>query len=166
MLAGMGFAVYVLHYFDRTGTTWADDPTIRLHFATWMRTIGDALTFISTQPQVDAARIAILGFSLGAYLALAAATRDNRVKAVVDFFGGLPQELCNDLHHIPPVLILHGEADTTVPVSEAYHLQNLLEARGAPHEIKIYPGAGHQFDAATMMDAAHRALAFLNRTLR
>ena len=166
MLAGMGFAVFVLHYFDRTKTVWADDRTIRIHFQTWMKTIADALTFISAQPRVDADRMALLGFSLGAYLGLSVATQDARVKAVVDFFGGLPPELTHHVRHLPPVLILHGEADARVPVGEAHRLQKVLEARQTPYEMKLYPGAGHGFDPPTMMDAVRRALNFLNRTLR
>ena len=36
----------------------------------------------------------MLGFSLGAYLAVSAAAIDSRVQAVVEFFGGLPKENC------------------------------------------------------------------------
>ena len=92
-MAGQGYSVFLLHFFDRTGTVRADYETTHRHFPDWMRTIGDAITFAAQNPAVDANRIGLLGFSLGAFLALAVASVDPRVKAVVEFFGGLPEEL-------------------------------------------------------------------------
>jgi len=166
MLAAQGFAVYVLHYFDRTGTDSADKPTILSNFPLWMKTLWDAISFVETQPQVDGKRIALLGFSLGAYLSLANSAIDQRVQAVVEFFGGMPKEMHLFMRRLCPVLILHGEADATVPVEEAYQLQKLLEKKGIPYEIKIYPGAGHGFeDAEIWRDAGLRSLEFLQKHL-
>jgi carboxymethylenebutenolidase len=166
MLAAQGFAVYVLHYFDRTGTDSADKPTILSNFPLWMKTLWDAISFVETQPQVDGKRIALLGFSLGAYLSLANSAIDQRVQAVVEFFGGMPKEMHLFMRRLCPVLILHGEADATVPVEEAYQLQKLLEKKGIPYEIKIYPGVGHGFeDAEIWRDAGLRSLEFLQKHL-
>jgi carboxymethylenebutenolidase len=165
-LAAHGFAVYLLHYFDRTGTESADKPTILRNFPLWMKTLWDAISFVETQPQVDSKRIALLGFSLGAYLSLANSAIDPRVKAVVEFFGGMPKEMNLFMRRLCPVLILHGEADPTVPVEEAYQLQKLLEKKGIPYEIKIYPGVGHGFeDEAIWRDAGLRSLRFLQKYL-
>jgi len=166
LLAGQGFAVYVLHYFDRTGTEEIDGlPTIFRHYPAWMKTLWDAVSFVASQPQVDPERIALLGFSLGAYLSLSAASIDSRVKTVVDFFGGLPKEMKFFMRRLCPVLILHGEQDKTVPVEEAYHLQQLLEKKQIPYEIQIYPGVGHEFSGEVWRDAGLRTLAFLNKYL-
>jgi dienelactone hydrolase len=164
-LASQGFAVYVLHYFDRTATTYADKATIFRNFPLWMKTLWDAVTHVERQAVVDSERIALLGFSLGAYLSLSSATIDTRIKAVVEFFGGLPKEIKLFMRQIPPVLILHGDADPTVPVEEAYHLQQVLEKRGAPYEMQIYPGIGHGFSGDIWRDACIRSLSFLNRHL-
>jgi carboxymethylenebutenolidase len=165
-LAGHGFAVYLLHYFDRTGTESADKPTILRHFPLWARTLWDAVSFVEKQPRVDGKRIALLGFSLGAYLSLTISAIDHRVQVVVDFFGGMPKEVNFFMRRLCPVLILHGEADSTVPVEEAYQLQKLLEKKGIPYEIKIYPGAGHGFEDETVWhDAGLRSLQFLQKHL-
>ena len=88
MLAARGFAVYVLHYFDRTGTTGvADKQTAIRNFPAWGKTLWDAISHVELQACVDPKRIGLLGFSLGAYLALTVASVDSRVKAVVEFFG-------------------------------------------------------------------------------
>jgi dienelactone hydrolase len=165
-LAARGFAVYVLHYFDRTGTESADKPTIMRNFPLWMKTLWDAITFVETQPQVDRDRIALLGFSLGAYLSLANSAIDPRVKAVIEFFGGMPREMHVFMRRLCPVLILHGETDQTIPVEEAYQLQKLLEKKGIPYEIKIYPSVGHGFEDETISrDAGLRSLQFLQKYL-
>ena len=166
LLAAQGFAVYLLHYFDRTGIESADKPTIMRNFPLWMKTLWDATSFVETQPPVDGQRIALLGFSLGAYLSLANSAIDHRVKAVVEFFGGMPKEMNLFTRRLCPVLILHGEADSTVPVEEAYQLQKLLEKKGIPYEIKIYPGTGHGFEDQTIWrDAGLRSLQFLKKYL-
>jgi carboxymethylenebutenolidase len=166
MLAEQGFAVFVLHYFDRTGTTQVTDKqTIFRNFPAWGKTVWDAISHIEKQPQVDATNIGLLGFSLGAYLALSVASVDPRVKAVVEFFGGLPKEMKLFMRRLCPVLILHGEADSTVAVQEAYDLQSLLEKKGIPYEIKIYPGVGHSLDTTTWRDSGLRSLRFLQKYL-
>ena len=166
LLAGQGFAVYVLHYFDRTGTVELDGlQTIFRHYPAWMKTLWDAVSFVASQPQVDPERIGLLGFSLGAYLSLSASTIDSRVKAVVEFFGGLPKEMKFFMRRLCPVLILHGEQDKTVPVAEAYHLQQLLEKKEIPYQMQIYPGVGHGFSGEVWRDAGLRTLGFLNKHL-
>jgi carboxymethylenebutenolidase len=165
LLASQGFAVYILHYFDRTGTSFADKETIFRHFPIWVKTLWDAISHIEKEPQVDPERIGLLGFSLGAYLSLSDAAVDKRVRAVVEFFGGLPKEMRFFMRRFCPVLILHGDADTTVPVEEAYHLQKVLEKKNMPYEMQIYPGAGHGFTGDVWRDAGMRSLAFLKKYL-
>jgi dienelactone hydrolase len=165
VLATQGFAVYLLHYFDRTGTKLADKQIIFRNFPLWMKTLWDAISFVEKQLQVDAQRIALLGFSLGAYLSLATSAIDPRVKLVVEFFGGMPKEMKLFMRRLCPVLILHGEDDATVPVEEAYNLQKLLEKKNIPYEMKIYPKVGHGFETETWRDAGQRSLQFLQKHL-
>jgi carboxymethylenebutenolidase len=165
-LADQGFAVYVPHYFERTGTTSAGDKAVIVrHFFAWAKTVWDAVSWVQQQPQVDPERIGLLGFSLGAYLALSVAAVDPRIQAVVEYFGGFPKELKFFMRRFCPILILHGDADTTVPVEEAYHLQQILEKKKIPYEMKIYAGAGHSFSDEVRQDANSRTLAFLEKHL-
>jgi dienelactone hydrolase len=166
LLAAQGYGVYVLHYFERTGTTEIDGlATIARNFPAWMKTLWDAVSFVASQPSVDPERIGLLGFSLGAYLALSAAAIDSRVKIVVDYFGGFPKEMKLFMRRFCPVLILHGDQDATVPVAEAYHLQQMLDKKQIPYEMKIYPGVGHGFSGEVWHDSGLRTLAFLNQHL-
>jgi acetyl esterase/lipase len=77
-----------------------------------------------------------------------------------------------DVEGLPPILILHGDADTVVPVSFAHTLQEAVVAAGGEAELQIYRGAGHSFNApfssgcsATAADDAHRqTIKFLRRS--
>jgi dienelactone hydrolase len=164
-LAEKGFAVYVLHYFDRTGMVEVEKSALISNFPAWMKTLWDAVSFVEQQPLVDPARIGLLGFSLGAYLAVCGAAIDPRVKAVAEFFGGFPKEMKLFMRRLCPILILHGEIDPVIPVAEAYHLQQVLERKGIAYEMQIYPGVGHGFDGAVWDDARSRTLAFLRKYL-
>jgi carboxymethylenebutenolidase len=125
-------------------------------------------------PRVDAKRIGLVGFSLGAYLALAAATdKESPVAAVVEFFGGLPPNVRRDVKKMPPILIIHGDEDQTVPVAEAHQLRDLLQARKTTLEVQIYPGVGHVFTGSdgkfqwlAALDAKGRTIRFLDKHLR
>lgn len=163
-LAASGFHVVLVRYFDRTGATRANWSSLRKDAPLWLETIRDTVTFVSAKPEVDRERIAVIGFSLGASLGLAAAGADARIKAVVDVFGPVP-EGADKAARTPPVLILHGGRDRIVPVEHARRLEALLTARAVPHEVKIYPDQGHGFTGAAQIDAAGRILAFLQRHL-
>lgn len=45
----------------------------------------------------------------------------------------------------PPVLILHGTADTTVPVEQSERLAAALQRTGVEHQLEIIEGAPHTF---------------------
>jgi carboxymethylenebutenolidase len=165
-LAAAGIAVYVLHYFDRTDTIQADSRAMILRNSPfWLKTLWDCVTFVTHQPNINSEKIGLIGFSLGAYLSLSIAAFDPRIKAVVEFFGGLPKEVKPFARRYCPVLILHGEADQTVPVQEAYDLQQILARNHIPYEMKVYPNVGHGFDGPIWQDANDRTLSFLKRYL-
>jgi carboxymethylenebutenolidase len=161
--SSFGVHVFALHYFQRTGHTWVYPSQIEEDFLSWLGAIEDAVTFISGQPGVDPQKIGVLGFSLGGYLAVSLATRDRRIAAVAELFGGLPAHFVKDVAQLPPVLILHGGSDTTVPVTEAYHLEQALKSNKIPYEIKIYPDQGHHFNGLVQLDAVRRVAGFFRK---
>jgi len=165
-LARRGYVAEIVHYFDQSGTRQADAATIARSYSSWLVTIGDAITGLAGREDVDPKRIGLLGFSLGSYLSLSIAGRDARVAAVVEYFGGLPDLFARNLKRFPPTLILHGDADPIVPVSEAHKLGRLLGEKHFPHEVRIYPGQGHRFTGKDDVDAYHAALAFFEKHVK
>ena len=166
LVAGRGYVVVMVHYFDRTSTRMADEPTMKREFPTWMKTVRDAVSHVSGLPGVDADRVGLVGFSLGAYLSLSESSFDPRIKGVVEFFGGLPEPLVDRAGSIPPTLILHGDADPVVPVQQARDLERLLKAKGVTYDMHIYKGAGHGFYGADGIDCVKRTVAFLDKHVR
>jgi carboxymethylenebutenolidase len=168
-LARRGYVAMVPHYFDRTAGAKLNNPVKNArYYKIWMETVADLVTHASRLPQVDRRRVGLLGHSLGAGLAVSNAMADKRVSAVVEYAGSLvfidgppPQPL-----PMPPTLILHGDADNIVPVSEAHKLEALFGEWQTPYEIKIYPGAGHGFRGDDAQDAWNRTVAFLDRHLK
>jgi carboxymethylenebutenolidase len=164
--AGLGVHVFAVHYLDRTGHPWVSPSVVKDHFLDWLQTLRDAVSYVVAQPGVDRERIGLLGFSLGAYLSLALATQDRRIAAVAELFGGLPDHFSHDAAKLPPVLILHGDGDTVVPVSEAEKLEALLREHRVPYEIKIYSRQGHHFTGMVQLDAVRRVVQFFRQYLK
>ena len=50
---------------------------------------------------------------------------------------------------IPPILILHGDRDTTVDIDQSRDLDKRLTELNLEHQLIIVPGAGHTFDLQT-----------------
>ena len=163
--AQFGVHVFVLHYFERTGHYWVSPSQIESNFLAWLETLKDAISFVAGQPGVDVSRIGLLGFSLGAYLSLALATQDSRIAAVAELFGGLPEQFAKDAGNLPPILILHGAQDTTVPVERAHELERILQRHKIPYQVKIYPDQGHVFTGLAQLDAMRRVAQFFRNYL-
>ncbi len=147
----LGIAVYAVHYFDRTLTTRATPAmfTDGMHIPQWMDAVRDALRAIATRPGVDQTRMALVGISLGAFLSLALAAEGAPVKAIVEISGGLVPPFADKVTSaFPPVLIVHGEQDSVVPVGSAHALQATLQRHGVAHRLKLLPAEGHWFSAA------------------
>jgi carboxymethylenebutenolidase len=159
-LARAGYVAFVPHYFGRN----LPDPkngrkNARSH-AVWTRNVIDTVSFAVRRDNVNPRQIGLIGFSNGSWVALSAAARDRRVSAVVENYGGYPGWDEINPARLPPVLILHGDADRVVPVNEADKLEAVLKEAGVPYEMHIYPGADHGFRGADREDALKRTLEF------
>jgi carboxymethylenebutenolidase len=164
----LGVGLYAPHYFDRTNTQRADPETIQdgVHVPQWLETIADALDYVRGRPKIDPGRIALLGISLGAFLSLAHAATARDVRAVVEISGGLAGPYGEQASGaFPPTLIVHGEADPVVPVSNAHRLARQLESLRVPHQELILPGEGHWFSQGAQMRILGAVAQFLGRYL-
>lgn len=63
--ASQGYDVYIVHYFDRTGTTFADPITTLLNYGTWAQTINDGVSWVTTRPTTNPNSIGFMGFLSG-----------------------------------------------------------------------------------------------------
>ena len=71
---------------------------------------------------------------------------------------------------LPPVLILHGHSDETVPVGQATRLAAELSRLGKPHELHLYTGQAHypgvENPTETTLDMWAQTLRFLATHLK
>ena len=79
---------------------------------------------------------------------------------MVDWAGSLPDSYFYHLQRLPPLLILHGDDDTNVPVVNARQLFELCRRVGTVCTGTIYRHDGHVFPSHRD-DAKERTQAFL-----
>ncbi|RYG36791.1 alpha/beta hydrolase [bacterium] len=65
-----------------------------------------------------------------------------------------------------PMFILHGTADTTVPVIHGRNMDEALKAKGIPHEAVFVEGAGHGLEKPEAVAALFRSLDWLRDQLK
>ena len=69
----------------------------------------------------------------------------------------------------PPILIMHGDADATIPFSDSEALRDALQKAGAPVTFHAIPSAGHDFGNAgeeTVRDIVRQCEGFMEKHLR
>lgn len=178
LVTGAGIALFAPHYFDRTGTLRADYATITdgHHVPLWIDTLSSTLAHVAAHPAIDPTRIAVVGVSLGAYLALGHAAQlsastnpadHSRIRCLVDLSGGLVEPYYSAAtSHFPPTLIVHGEADTVVPATQARTLAARLTELHVPHETLILPSEDHWFSNAAQPTLLLHLANFLSSHLK
>jgi len=159
--AEQGYVAYVVHYFDRTGDVRTDDAYEDRTYPAWTDALRDAVSFVQHDAAVDSTRIDAFGVSLGGFMALALGDEDRRVRRLVVLSGGFFPALAPAVHHMPPTLLLHGDADDVVPVQEAWRVDTALTRLGVPHALVVFPGGDHSLDDSLAPEAMRRAMEFL-----
>lgn len=185
-LHAAGYAVLMIdarNHGNSDGDTFSSMP----RFA---EDLSAAFAWLTIRKEIDPARIAVLGHSVGAAAALLAASRQPDIAAVVSIAAfAHPREMMQRwlssrripyaplgwyaLHYVEwiighrfdqiapidtvtrlrsPLLLIHGEHDETVPLSDA---RRILAAAGVPSRLMLTPG-GH--DELAALDHHYDAL--------
>jgi dienelactone hydrolase len=167
-LAGAGDAVYLLHYFNRTGTI--AEPRIsqmERHFDEWLGTVRDAVVWVQARENKPAAKIGVYGYSLGAFLAVAAASDNPKIDAIAEQAGGMWNSQETRVGKMPPVLMIHGRADQRVPFDKyARPLERVLRERGGKVKTHFVDGEGHGFTPPAMAAVRTELVGYFDQELR
>lgn len=94
-------------------------------------------------------RLALVGFSQGAMMALhVGPRRKGPIAGIVGYSGLLagPEHLTAELRHRPPVLLVHGDADPVIPVMAIFAANRALSDAGFAVEAHVRPGLQHGID--------------------
>lgn len=168
-LAAQGYVAMMLDYYGETGRLRPRDKEQRRElWPVFEQTVQHAIQYLQTQPEVDGNRIGLVGISMGASLAVSTASLNPAVKAAVAYYGPAPKTLDDRAVNMPPLLVLHGDADSRVKVDHANTIRETLTRYDRTVVTHIYPGAGHgfnirgrQYDAELAADAQKREFEFL-----
>ena len=155
--------------------------------------VADAL---EASPDIDRGRIAAMGGSFGGYMSNWVGTQTDRFAALVTHASIYHLPAFSDTTDLPgwfhleqaclpddpafskysphafvdgwktPVLIIHGEQDYRVPISEALLLFEALQRRGVDSELLVYPDENHWISKPRNIRSWYRAwLAFIARQM-
>lgn len=109
-----------------------------------------ALHLLAARPDIDADRIAVMGFSNGAMTVLNALIPGLNDAPVPRFRAGIAlYPDCTGFRGIgvgAPMLILVGQKDDWTPAAVCDEYLRRLPGTSAPVQLKTYPGAHHSFD--------------------
>ena len=192
-VASWGYVVLAPNVFHRDGrvadlapATDLSDPGAReAYFEGAMRrvralttdqAVADAGTWVDALLEHATAPIGVVGYCMGARLAVrTAAVRPDAVAAVAGFHGG---GLVTDEPSSPHLAVAgtraeylfgHADQDRSMPAEAVTALGRALEEAGVPHRNEVYPGAPHGYSmsdtSAWHAEAADRSFTELRDLL-
>jgi dienelactone hydrolase len=113
-----------------------------------------ALDKLATLPQVDASRLAAIGYCMGGTFSLELARDGAPLKGVVSFHGGLETQRPAGVGQIKAkVLVCTGADDPFVPAAQVNAFAEEMTKAGADWQVISYGGTVHSFtnpDAASV----------------
>lgn len=136
--------------------------------------LDSVYAWLETQSDVDAGRIAILGFCYGGRTSLSYSLHNSKLAATVIFYGS-PETDPEILKALPgPVLGIFGGADQSISVEEVDQFDKALTTANIQHEITVYDGQPHAFvenvegiqAGGAQGEAWAQMLAFLEKNLK
>src|ERR1700761_163175 len=154
LFAAKGYTVLMPHYFDASGSAMPNDQT----YVVWVQVVNDLIHECTLSPRWAKRSVVLLGFSLGASVALAAGSQRVPVRVIADWYGSLPDEFFNRLRGMPALLILHGNRDETIPVINGQQLVRLCGIAKFTCESHFYSDQGHGFSGNALEDVDRRTL--------
>ncbi len=187
-LAEAGFAAIVPNIYHGHVHPYSDQQHAIEHLKTLddtqvMREAEATLDYLENDPHVSGLP-AVLGFCMdGRYAFMANAEHNQRLRAVVAFYGGgiAPQQdrLGRKplLDRVPemkaPLLLQYGSADPSIAPDEHARIVETLGRANKRYSLDLYPGAGHGFfcddrpsyDPDAVSQGWHRTLDFFAQYL-
>jgi dienelactone hydrolase/catechol 2,3-dioxygenase-like lactoylglutathione lyase family enzyme len=151
-----------------------------------------AVDWLGKRPSIDRERLGLVGASMGGQVALLAAAHKPHVKAVASFFAptdlaawraanpfirdylddlcgpeGLPvrSPILRVAQVDVPVLLIHGDRDENVPVSQTTAMAEALRSHGKEVETFLVAGATHYFSDKENGIARRTLFDFMRRHL-
>ncbi len=144
-LAEHGYFAEFIEYYSQTEAVGPQSPPAKFTtlFPVWLNEIDAGIGELEKNPRVDGSKVCLMGFSLGGALSLSEGAADaGEVTTIVDYYGPVFPPLKMALEHAPlgPTLIIHGDKDSLVPVSQSKDLAKALSDQNRTVELHEVSG--------------------------
>lgn len=111
--------------------------------------------------------LALVGFSQGTMMSLHCGPRRRAAPAAIVGYSGMlagGEHLAAEATGKPPILLVHGDADTVIPADALYDSAEALSKAGLPCSWHLSPGVAHGIDGEGLrLGGAFLAQAFAGR---
>ena len=176
-----GYVAIAPDLFSRLGHKVTADPNEAgklmqtLKEADGLTDLRASVTYLKTLDGVDSNRIGVTGFCMGGSYALMLPCTTREIRAVVPFYGQVPNPDTPLKNLAAPLLYIYGEDDGWITNADVQRLRDALRKYNKPGEIKTYPGCTHAFfndtrkevyRPAEAADAWKRTVAFFQQHLK
>jgi dienelactone hydrolase len=105
-----------------------------------------SLDRLASFSQVDAGRLAAIGFCMGGTFSLELARDGAPLKGIVSFHGGLQTQRPAEAGKVKTkILVCTGADDTLIPVEQVNAFEAEMKTAGADWQVITYGGAKHSF---------------------
>ncbi len=157
-----GYDVSLIHYFNRTGTLFGRDKNMQQNFEAWLDTVRQGIARIRSGDARHRS-VYVYGYSLGAFLAVAAASDNGGVAAVAEHAGGIWNNQKKRIGRMPPVLMIHGQIDQRVPLAQyARPLRAELRRKKGGATTHFYAHEGHVFSKSALVQVQREVPQFFD----
>ncbi|HEX3429898.1 MAG TPA: dienelactone hydrolase family protein [Rhizomicrobium sp.] len=167
MLAELGYVAFALGMFGETPRDMQHAMQLlqqmRENPALLRRRAIAGLDKLKAQPNVDATRLAAIGYCFGGVVVLELARLDAGLAAIVAFHPALTNLPERDDRKISAkIMVCAGDEDPLIPVPSRENFAALMRASSADWQLLLYGGAGHSFtdkdvDALNMKGFSYHA---------
>jgi dienelactone hydrolase len=157
-LAGMGYVAFAADLYGDGKVIDIAHPqdaqkmagTLRANVDAWRGRAGAALKQLTARPNVDASKVAAIGYCLGGSTALQLAYTGADLKAVTTFHAALPTPTPAEAMAVKAkVLVCHGDADSFIPAKAIADFKAALTGAKKSLDFVGYPGVVHSFTVPT-----------------
>ncbi len=173
-LAGQGFVALAPDLYHGPTASTVDEAQSLVDHADWQQvgaTVMAAKDFLLAHPAQSADRLGVMGFSMGAYWSLVAATRVPEQFGAALVFYGIGE---GDWSKMQAKFMGHfSDVDAWEPLEGIEAMQKDMLASGVQATFHIYPGLAHwffennrpEYDPAAAELAWERTIAFFKENL-
>lgn len=151
-LAALGYVAFAPDMYGEGKTAAHPDDArkmssmVRENLKVWRGRAEAGLKQLKAQPNVDADKLAAIGYCFGGSTCLQLAYSGADLKAVATFHAALPKASEADAKAIKAkLLICHGAADFFIPPEAVKAFREALDSAKAKYEFVAYPDVVHSF---------------------